>query len=139
MLELASFLYGIILNIRYKLYNMNILVVVESPNKCASIKKYLNNFKGEKIIMAMKENSKKVLNYLKEVNGSNVTAADVAEALGLEKRSVDGIFTSAIQRKGLGIRTPAEVEVEDGTHKAVKFLSLTPAGMSFDPDAADAE
>lgn len=36
--------------------------------------------------MAMKENSRKVLNYLKEVNGSNVTAADVAEALGLEKR-----------------------------------------------------
>lgn len=51
--------------------------------------------------MAMKENSKKVLNYLKEVNGQDVTAADVAAALGLEKRSVDGIFTSAIQRKGL--------------------------------------
>ena len=65
--------------------------------------------------MAMKENSKKVLNYLKEINGENVTAADVAEALGLEKRSVDGIFTSAIQRKGLGVRTPAEIELEDGT------------------------
>lgn len=47
--------------------------------------------------MAMKENSKRVLNYLKEVNGvKEVTAADVAEALGLEKRSVDGSFTSAI-------------------------------------------
>lgn len=89
--------------------------------------------------MAMKENSKKVLNYLKEVNGSNVTAADVAEALGLEKRSVDGIFTSAIQRKGLGVRTAAEIELDDGTHKAVKFLSLTADGMSFDPDATDAE
>ena len=88
--------------------------------------------------MAMKENSKKVLNYLKEVNGSQVTAADVAEALGLEKRSVYGIFTSAIQRKGLGVRTPAEIELEDGTHKAVKFLSLTAEGMNFDPDA-DAE
>lgn len=89
--------------------------------------------------MAMKENSKKVLNYLKEINGSNVTAADVAEALGLEKRSVDGIFTSAIQRKGLGVRTVAEIELEDGTHKQVKFLSLTPNGLSFDPDAEDAE
>jgi hypothetical protein len=85
--------------------------------------------------MAMKENSKKVLNYLKEVNGQQVTAADVAEALGLEKRSVDGIFTSAIQRKGLGVRTPAEIELDDGTHKAVKFLSLTAEGMNFDPDA----
>ena len=88
--------------------------------------------------MARKENSKDVLNYLKEVNGQQVTAADVAEALGLEKRSVDGIFTSAIQRKGLGVRTPAEIELDDGTHKAVKFLSLTAEGMNFDPDA-DAE
>lgn len=88
--------------------------------------------------MAMKENSKRVLEYLKGVNGQDVTAADVAEALGLEKRSVDGIFTSAIQRKDLGVRTPAEIELPDGTHKQVKFLSLTEAGMAFDPDA-DAE
>ena len=87
--------------------------------------------------MAMKENSKKVLNYLKEINGENVTAADVAAALGLEKRSVDGIFTYAIQRKGYGVRVPAEIELEDGTHKQVKFLTLTPAGMSFDPDAVE--
>ena len=87
--------------------------------------------------MAMKENSKKVLNYLKEVNGENVTAADVAVALGLEKRQVDGFFTSASQRKQLGVRTPAEIELEDGSHKQVKFLSLTPAGMAFDPDATE--
>ena len=86
----------------------------------------------------MKENSLKVFNYLKEINGKNVTAADVAEALGLEKRSVDGIFTSAIQRKGLGVRTPAEIEKEDGTHQAVKFLSLTAEGLAYDP-TADAE
>lgn len=89
--------------------------------------------------MAMKENSRKVFEYLKSVQGQDVTADDVAAALGLEKRSVDGIFTSAIQRKGLGVRTAAEIEIEDGTHKQVKFLSLTPAGMSFDPDAPDAE
>lgn len=88
--------------------------------------------------MAMKENSKRVLNYLKEMHGQDVTAADVAEALGLEKRSVDGSFT-ALQRKGLGVRTPAEIQLEDGTHKAIKFLSLTEEGMNFDPDATDAE
>ena len=87
---------------------------------------------------AMKENSKRVFNYLKSVNGQNVTAADVADALGLEKRSVDGIFTSAIQRKGLGVRTAAEIELEHGSHKTVKFLSLTDKGMAFDPEA-DAE
>ena len=87
--------------------------------------------------MAMKENSVRVLNYLKEVAGAHVTAADVAAALDLEKRSVDGIFTSAIQRKNLGVRTPAEIELEDGTHKTVNFLSLTPAGMAFDPYATE--
>ena len=89
--------------------------------------------------MAMKENSKNVLNYLKGIAGENVTSGDVAEALGLEKRQVDGIFTSAIQRKGFGVRTPAEVELDDGTHKAVKFLSLTDAGLALDLDAEDAE
>ena len=68
--------------------------------------------------MAMKENSKSVLLYLKSVNGY-------------------GIFTSAIQRKGLGVRVPAEIELGDGTHRAVKFLRLTDAGMEFDPDATE--
>ena len=85
--------------------------------------------------MAMSENSKKVLVFLQENNGADLTAADVAAALGLEKRSVDGIFTSAIQRKGLGVRVPAEIELEDGTHKAIKLLKLTEAGMAFDPNA----
>lgn len=88
---------------------------------------------------AMKENTKKVFEFLRTVNGQNVTSADVAEALGLEKRSVDGIFTSAIQKKGYGVRVPAEVELEDGSHKSVKFLQLTEAGMALDLDNPDAE
>ena len=82
------------------------------------------------------ENSKKIFEYL-QANEGDYTAADVAEALDLPKKTVDGAFTSAIQRKGLGVRTPAEIEMEDGSHKPVKFLSLTPAGMAFDPDATE--
>ena len=88
--------------------------------------------------MAISENSIRVIKFLQAHANDDLTSADVAEALGLEKKTVDGVFTSAIQRKGLGVRTPAEIELDDGTHKPVKFLSLTPAGMSFDPDA-DAE
>ena len=84
--------------------------------------------------MAMSENTVKVLTFLKENNGKNLTAADVAEALGLEKKSVDGSFTSGIQRKGLGLREECEIEVEDGKHQTVKFLRLTDAGMAFDPE-----
>jgi len=86
----------------------------------------------------MKANSRRVFEYLKRINGENVTSADVAEELGIEKKSVDGIFTSALQRKGLGVRVPAEIELPDGTHKAVKFLRLTDAGMDYDPDLEEA-
>lgn len=89
--------------------------------------------------MAMSTNSKMVFEFLKENNGVDLTAADVAEALSLEKRQIDGIFTSAIQRKGYGVRVPGEIELEDGTHKAVKWLHLTDKGMALDLDAADAE
>lgn len=89
-------------------------------------------------IMAMSENSKKIFNYLKEINGTQVTAADVANALDLPKKTVDGAFTSAIQRKGYGVRTPATIQNEDGSTAEVKFLSLTEEGLNFDPDAAEA-
>ena len=90
--------------------------------------------------MAMKENTKKIITYLQGLDEDvNVTAADVAEELGLEKRSVDGSFTSAVQRKGYGQRVEAEIELEDGTHKAVKFLKLTAAGRNLDVNAEDAE
>ena len=88
--------------------------------------------------MAMSPNSKTVLEYLKAHDGVDMTAADVAAATGLEKRQVDGIFTSALQRKGYGVRVPAEIENEDGTHSKVKFLVLTDSGKAYDPDA-DAE
>ena len=88
--------------------------------------------------MAMKENTKTVITYLQGLaEDVNVTAADVAAALDMEKRSIDGIFTSAVQRKGFGVRVNAEIELEDGTHKAVKFLKLTEAGRALDVNAED--
>ena len=85
--------------------------------------------------MVMKENSKNVLNYLKANQGKNLTSEDVANALDLTKKQVDGIFTSAIQRKEYGFREEAEIQTEEGTHKKVKFLRLTDSGMALDPDA----
>lgn len=85
----------------------------------------------------LKENSKIVFNYVKEHEGENITAADIAEATGLEVRSVNGIVTSAFQRKGLMARKPAEIELEDGSHKAVKFIVLTDEGREFDPEAKE--
>jgi DNA-binding MarR family transcriptional regulator len=89
--------------------------------------------------MAMSEKTAKVLNYLKEIDGANVTAADIAAALDMEKKSVDGIVTSGLQRKGLAERIPAEIKLEDGTHKPVKFIKLTEAGKDFTPGVDDVE
>ena len=86
--------------------------------------------------MAMSENSKKVFSFLQANDGKDLTAADVANALGLEKKSVDGAFTSAIQKKEYGYREEAQVEV-DGKYVDVKFLKLTDAGRAFDVNAAE--
>lgn len=92
----------------------------------------------------MSEKTKTVLNYLKGIQGENVTSADISEALGgdeagYSKKSVDGIVTSGLQRKGLAERIPAEIQLEDGTHKPVKFIRLTDAGMAFTPGVDDVE
>lgn len=86
--------------------------------------------------MAMKPNTKAVLEYLKSVHGEkDVTAADVAQALNLEVKQVNGIFTAALQRKEYGYREETEVQLDDGSHCKVKFLKLTDAGLEVDPDA----
>lgn len=87
--------------------------------------------------MAMKENSRKVFYYVKEHGAEDITAKDVAEALDLSPATVNGCFTSSIQKKDLGYRVAAEVELEDGSHQAVKFLKLNDNGLAFDPDQED--
>ena len=82
--------------------------------------------------MAMSTNGVALLNYLKENSGKDITAQDCAEVLDLKLASITGSF-NALVKKGLGVRVEAEIELEDKTHKKVKFLKLTDAGLVFDP------
>ena len=82
-------------------------------------------------------NSKLVFEFVKANQGKDITAANIAEGTGLETKQVNGIVTSAFQKKGLMERIPAEIELADGNHKAIKLIKLTEAGMAFDPDATD--
>ena len=88
----------------------------------------------------MKENTKAIFNYLKEHNGEKLTNTDIADALGLTSKQVTGSVNSFV-RKGWAQRSDAvNVELEDGTQKSVKFISLTEEGITVDPDApADAQ
>lgn len=84
--------------------------------------------------MAMSENTMKIMDYLKENTSENLTTDDVAEATGLTAKQVVGGF-NAFVKKGLGERVEAEVELVDGTHKKVKFLRLTDAGIAWTPES----
>ena len=85
------------------------------------------------------EKSLTVLNYLKSIGDANVTAADIAEALGLEKKTVDGVITAGlIRNKNLVERVEAEMELDDGTHKPIKLIKLTDAGKAYDHAAVTA-
>ena len=85
----------------------------------------------------LSENSRTVYEYVKAHESENITAADIAEATGLNVRTINGIVTSAFQRKGLMERIPAEIELEDGSHKAIKLVKLTEEGKAFNPDAVE--
>jgi hypothetical protein len=86
---------------------------------------------------ALKENSKNIFNYVKEHEDENITAQDIADALGLGVKQVNGSVTSAFQRKGLMERIEAERTLEDGTHAKVKFIRLTDLGRAFYPESAE--
>jgi predicted alternative tryptophan synthase beta-subunit len=82
----------------------------------------------------MKENTKKVLEYLKKVDGvEEVTAADIAKKLQLGLRQVNGIVTSAFTKKKYAVRIPAEIEdPTTHTHKPISLIRLTDLGRSLD-------
>lgn len=86
--------------------------------------------------VSISENALTILNFLKEHEDENFTAADLGAALGMEKKSVDGIVTAGLQRKGYAERIPAELELEDGTHQAVKIIKATEAGKNYDHESA---
>ena len=81
-------------------------------------------------------NAKVIMKRLQELEDADITVHDLSEDIGLPVNSITGTFNSFV-KKGLGERVIAEVELEDGTHKTVKFLKLTDAGQALDVDAAE--
>jgi len=101
----------------------------------------------------MNPNAVAIYNYVKEHEAENITAADIAEALDLGIKSVNGTVTAAFVRHrsdevdadGKKIIVPLmeriegelEIEGEDGKikHQAVKFIKLTDEGRAFNVEA----
>lgn len=92
-------------------------------------------------MVVVSEKSLEVLDYLRGLGkDAKVTAADIAADLGKTKKSIDGVITSGLQRKGLTVRQPAQVEVvdEDGNSKYqdVKFIVVTDEGWAYNHEEA---
>lgn len=101
----------------------------------------------------MNPNAVAIYKYIAEHEAENITAKDIAEALDLGVKSVNGTITAAFVRHrseetdadGKKIIVPLmervegelEIETEDGKikHEAVKFIKLTDQGRAFDIDA----
>lgn len=82
----------------------------------------------------MSETAQAIIAHLIDTNNAPETLDDMAAALDIDKKKVNGAF-NALVRKGFCARVPATIEAP----VTVKYLVLTDAGMSYDPDAADAE
>ena len=100
----------------------------------------------------MKINSYNIYNYVKAHEDENITAKDIAVALDLDSKQVNGIVTAAFVRHReeidgekvivpLMVRVEGEIELqtEDGKikHETVKFIKLTDEGRVFECEPMD--
>ena len=78
----------------------------------------------------MSETIQGIFDYLTANKGVVVTLDDMATAMNVNKRVVNGSFNSLV-RKGFAARTPVTVKAE----VAVKYLVLTEEGLALDTTA----
>jgi len=73
------------------------------------------------------EKAQAVLTFLQANQGADLTAGAIAEAAGIEKKSITGVL-NGLQRKGLVIREEVEGQKD-------KLIRLTAEGAVADPNA----
>lgn len=79
----------------------------------------------------MSETAQAIIGHLVSTNNAPATLDDVAEAISIDKRKVNGAFNGLV-KKGFAVRNTATVEAP----VTVKYLVLTDAGVAYvDEDA----
>ena len=84
----------------------------------------------------LSDKAQMVLKYMQDNQNADLTAASIAEALGLEKKSVNGTLTGLGRDSKSHAPLIERVQVEGIDDKVVR---LTVAGASFDVTAEKAE
>lgn len=75
----------------------------------------------------LKDNSLKIFQYIKEHADEDMTSADIAAGVGMEKRSVDSTITAL--KKYYDVVEREEVPVMGGV---VKYIRLTEKGRTYE-------
>lgn len=90
-------------------------------------------------------NSERVLNYLKEHYGQELTKEEISKALGITIPAVTGSINGLIRNKYAVTTREETVELEPATEtrkaktKVIKYHTLTEAGLAYDPVAEAAQ
>ena len=82
----------------------------------------------------MKETSRSIFEFLKANYGADLTANDIASALGVSVPTVTASVNGLV-KKGYAVRNAVTTEGADGKSVVTKYISLTEVGLDFKPDA----
>lgn len=87
----------------------------------------------------LSDNAAKILSYLQANPDADLTATDLADALGLQVKTVNGVITGGLVGKGHSRDFVERVETDavdpEGKSVKVKFIKLTEKGAALDPTA----
>ena len=84
--------------------------------------------------MAMTPNARRILDYMKQNFGTEMTKQEIAAALGVSVSAVVGTTNSLI-KKGYATERQETTLDEKNKEKVIKYVVLTEEGNEFDPDA----
>lgn len=88
--------------------------------------------------MAMTPNARRILDYMKQNFGTEMTKQEIAAALGVSVSAVVGTTNSLI-KKGFATERQETTLDEKNKEKVIKYVVLTEEGNEFDPDAEAAK
>lgn len=79
----------------------------------------------------MSDKAVQVLQFLQANPTADLTAADIAEHMGIEPIAVNGVVNGLV-KKGYVIRVESSVEMPEGGSKTIKFVNLTEEGKAYE-------
>lgn len=85
--------------------------------------------------LALTEKQMAVHNFLMDTQGEKFTAYQIADTIGIERKAINALVTG-IAKKGYCVREEATTTDAEGKTVEIKYVVLTPEGVSYNHDAA---